>query len=769
MPSHRKTSRKPANADTAAEPADRFRPWLLAGMAALLVARPLFPSESAATWGDGLPVVMLWLALGAIWLVGSLGRKRFILRFGPVDAIVLVLVAWQCIAAVHAVRYGSPRPALNMLWEWVGLGMVFFLARQLIHDAREARSVVAAMIALMAAISVYGLYQCAIEMPAEQRRFAADPEAMLREAGLNYPPGTPDRDLFEKRLANREPLATFALTNSLAAALSPWLVVGLGIAATTRKPTMGTSGQERRQWIAWSICLVPIAVCLLLTKSRSGYVAAAVGIIWLAQRSRHTPCAVRPEKKRGWGRRADGTRSVPATLACTAALIGLVAATVSITALVKPKAVTSFAFRVQYWQATLHMIADRPWLGCGPGNFQDVYTQYKLPEASEEVADPHDFLLEVWATAGTPAMLALLGVLGLFWANCRVGFSPPLQEGGLKPTPLHDWKFVLAGLMGGFLLSIPLGQISAAPPSNMAVLIGLPVAVVCMALLVPWIRSGSFPPDDHGYMVPAGLGVAVLLVDLLTTGGIGMPAVAQSLWLLLALGLDGAWPRHPQAGHEYMVPDMVPARPRAVAMVLLAIVLGLSVACHQTSYARVLPCQGFLRLARREYLDGQQQSALEAAQKAVDADPRSSDAHAFLAEIHLDAWLASPDPADYEAFEAHDALARQMAPQSASIWRASADHYRRAFAKTDARGQHVQPRAVEQAIEIAQRTTNELYPGSGSDRAALAMIYHQAGDEVAYRREAKAALELDRRMTHEDKRLPESLRQRLEAAAEGSP
>ena len=97
---------------------------------------------------------------------------------------------------------------------------------------------------------------------------------------------------------------------------------------------------------------------------------------------------------------------------------------VMIVGFVKPaKAATSLGYRLQYWQATLHMIADRPWLGCGPGNFQDVYTRYKLPEASEEVADPHDFLLEVWATAGTPAMLALLGVLGLFWAPCRVGFS----------------------------------------------------------------------------------------------------------------------------------------------------------------------------------------------------------------------------------------------------------------------------------------------------------------------------------------------------------
>ena len=72
--------------------------------------------------------------------------------------------------------------------------------------------------------------------------------------------------------------------------------------------------------------------------------------------------------------------------------------------------------------------------------------------------------------------------------------------------------------------------------------------------MIPWVRSGTFPP------ALAGVGVAVLLVDLLTTGGIGFPAVAQSLWLLLALGLDGAWPREV---------------PRAVAIVLLAIGLGL--------------------------------------------------------------------------------------------------------------------------------------------------------------------------------------------------
>ena len=49
---------------------DRWRPWLLGTMAALWVASPLGASESAAL-GDGLPVVMLWIALAVVWLLGS--------------------------------------------------------------------------------------------------------------------------------------------------------------------------------------------------------------------------------------------------------------------------------------------------------------------------------------------------------------------------------------------------------------------------------------------------------------------------------------------------------------------------------------------------------------------------------------------------------------------------------------------------------------------------------------------------------------------------
>ena len=153
-------------------------------MTALLVAQPLCPSESAAAHGDGLPVVMLWLALAVIWSMGArpqtLHSPLRAGRCGGAGPGGLAVhrgrscrLPWQSAARFeHALGMGGP-----------GAGVL--PARQLLHEAGAACAVVAAMIALTAAISVYGIYQYAIELPARQRQFVADPEGMLREAGLN--------------------------------------------------------------------------------------------------------------------------------------------------------------------------------------------------------------------------------------------------------------------------------------------------------------------------------------------------------------------------------------------------------------------------------------------------------------------------------------------------------------------------------------------------------------------------------------------------------
>ena len=525
---------------------NHWRPWLLGGMTALFVARPLFPSEAAAIYGDGLPVVMLWIALGVFWLLGAIGQRQFQLRFGWTDAAVLLLVVWHTVAALWAVADGTPRPAMNMLWEWVGLGLCFFLARQFIATPREGRAVAAVMVALAVAVSAYGLYQCAFEFPATRAIYKANPERALRDAGLSFPPHSPGRKLFEDRLANNEPTATFALCNSLAGFLAPWLVVLAGM--------IGSGVRNRKQWAGMLILAIPIAACLLLTKSRSGYLGAGAGLasVWLLSRGRRV--------RIGW--------KLPAAVVALAILLTSAAVAVEGPAVLE-RASKSFGYRLQYWQSSLRMIADNPWMGCGPGNFQEVYTQYKLPEASEEIADPHDFLLEIWATAGTPAALAFLGVLGCFAWSVSRGEGRGAGDGGKSeirnpkseiPNPKSQirnpkseipnskssinnqqstilnfpdaWLQVFLGGLVGFLLSLPLGMLSAAPPGLMPVLLGLPLAAATIGVLLVWIRDGRLPR-----WLPA-VGVVVLLIDLLATGGIGFPGVAGTLWLLLALGLQ---------------------------------------------------------------------------------------------------------------------------------------------------------------------------------------------------------------------------------------
>ena len=274
----------PANPD-----ADRWRPWLLAGMTALFVARTLYPTESAAMEGDGLPAVMLWLALGVLWLLGAIGRDRISVRLGWTSAAVLAVVVLHTIAALMAMGL-SRRPAVNMLWEWVGLGAAFFLARQFIVTGREARAVVAAMLAAGAALSAQGLHQCAYEFPKMRAEYAANPEVTLQAVGLHLAPGSPERMRLESRLQNNEPLANFALTNTLAGYLAPWLVVGVGIVVA--------GGGWRVAGVA-----TLMAVCLALTRSRSGFVAAAVGVLlaWFLCR-KGGPCVpTAASGGRGWG------------------------------------------------------------------------------------------------------------------------------------------------------------------------------------------------------------------------------------------------------------------------------------------------------------------------------------------------------------------------------------------------------------------------------------------------------------------------------------
>lgn len=785
--------------------ADRLRPWLLGGMCGLFVARPLFPSEGVAYEGDGLPMVMLWIALAGLWLLlAAVGRGQFRVRLGWIDAAVLLLIAWHTISGLWAATHASPRPAVNMLWEWIALGLAFLLARQLIAGPREARAVAAVMVALALALSGYGLYQYAQELPKLRAEYANDLDRAMRAAGLWYPPGAPQREAFKNRLESREPYATFALANSLAGYLAPWLVVLAGIAVAgnvggdsnrrsdTHRASVGGRSRLPGRRLAVAVCAIPVAFCLLLTKSRSAWLATALGVllvvlllVWTLWRE--------AASRFGWkvgGRRVLLTVLIiaAAVLLAGGALITAAAATGGLDRQVLSEASKSLGYRFQYWQSTVRMIADHPVVGCGPGNFKNAYTAYKLPEASEEVADPHNFLLEVWATAGTPAALALLAALGcFFWAWWRAGVEPPERsprshaplgnappstpgEAGAAPRSggtgdkaqgtVDSPGFVLGGAVCGFLLALPLALISAAPPRIIAGLTGrnaVPAALIllalfgmaagCVALLSAWIHRGRMPRA-----LPA-IGVVVLLVNLLAAGGIGFPGVAGSLWLLLALGLSGAQVDRP------------PRRlPRAAALAALVGALGLGVLCHVTAYGRVLPCRGRMLSARQELADGNVPLAEAHLRAAAEADPLAAGPHQQLAAVAFEAWRRDGSPRRFEQFEQHNATVLKLAPNSSRAWLASGDWYLGAFeALSGAR----HPEAAQEASDVlekaleAYRRAVELYPNSGPYHARLAFAWHAAGQQQGFEEEVAEAFRLDDLTPHADKKLAVGVHRRI--------
>ncbi len=731
---------------------DSSRPWLLPAATALWVARPLYPSESAAVQGDGLPAVMFWLVLLVVWFSGAIRQPRFHMRCGWVDLVLLAAVVWHTVSAIWWAGHASPRPAINMLWEWLGFAASFFLIRQLAAGPRECRALMAVACGVAVGLAAFGLYQYWYEMPATRAAYQANPEKALAEAGLSLPPGSPERLMFENRLASVEPTATFALTNSLAGLLAPWIVVFAGLMvpgrATGRKspdslgpmethsgrpnarpehgrrPASAPRPRSASRGFALGgalACAVVVAACLLLTKSRSAYLATLLGLGMV-----------------GWmwrgGSRRLLWRAIAAAILLAAALVAGVCAVGGLDREVLTEARKSLGYRAQYWQSSLAMIADHPALGCGPGNFQDAYKLYKLPDASEEIADPHNFLVEICATAGAPAMLAFVAALVGFFVVVLREPRPTRDQGTPEAIP-HDAErpeLVYLAAAAGFVLALPLSVISPAPPGLPLFLVAMPCVGWTLASLWNRALEGSHPPA-----LPA-VGVAVLLVHLSASGGIGFAGVAGSLWLLMAIGLSSA------DGWKSRI------LPKWTAWVALTATGIAALACYATGYRPVLRCQAALERALRHSAEAERH-LLEAAH----ADPWAFQPWNQLAAHAFHVWKTNPqDENALRRFQEYTDQLLARAPLASSLWEDAGDRY---FQIHEATKQEQHLRLCETCL----RRAVELYPHRASLRARLALALRKAGNLAGYEEERTRALELDQITPHLDKKLSKELREAL--------
>ncbi len=566
----------------------------LASLIALtFFARFYVPTEDAAE-GATLWIVALWLVIGLVTLLLSWRRGGAGRRFDGCDAGVLLLIGGQVVSAIAVVvGTGDKRAAVNLAWEWIGAGIVWFVLRSRMGSASFREVFVRASILTGCVLAGLGLWQHYVSHPALVREFGplfdqlrtatgGEAEVIQRKlAAAGIPTEGPALTLFEKRLRDsREPAGLFGLANSFGGCLAVWLV--LTVASILNHVPQGLSpwnqvtarlsrqfgrragllqsaqevsrspashpAQTLASLLLGLTALVLMAWCLLLTKSRTALLATACGIAVLIG-GRLLASLKLSHSTLQWFRRVIACLAIGSVL--SGVVVGALIQSGGLDIEVLTESSKSASYRLQYWQATTRLVAAHPWLGVGPGNFRQHYLKYKLPEASEEIADPHNLFFDVAATGGLVSLIGLVLLLAMTFGqrvvdareeSCVKNASEPTAVRVSSPCTLgrsaspaaasSAWPFWFAG-------AAPLLAFSGSMVLNGEWddrLLVLPCVWFCLAGVWSWLVRGttSEPPDVAQWFFAAA---AVLVIHLLGAGGISMPAVLQLLFCLIAFSL----------------------------------------------------------------------------------------------------------------------------------------------------------------------------------------------------------------------------------------
>jgi hypothetical protein len=758
--------------------AELLRRSALAVLAALIMARAYWPGEldtkkSPATC---LGWVLALVIVAGVGVASSLIGGRFRFRWSWTDAAVVTLMF---LVGLSSTRGLDRRVAINLAWEWAGLGFAYILTRNLPRNRGESTVLAGSLVVTAVAVSAYGLYQGRVEIPELQARFLRNPQQTLQAA--NVPIDPQHVQVFKDRLlGSNEVFSTFGLANSLAGFLVGPLVLALGVVMLNLAYREGKGSR----WTLLALSAPPLLsllYCLILTKSRSAWIGLLAGVAVLYWHTRHL---------------------VPRRL-----LIGTVLAGISIILVlgaasfasgrldreVLTQSKLSMRYRWEYWQGAWGVISEGAstlenvlgtstlWNGVGPGNFGIHYVRYKLPEASEEIQDPHNLFLEVWATAGFWAFLSLVAalVLGLWnllgpalvQQGAPVGREPRRavpRETEHRPRDDHDgsaprhlgWLVTSAGL--GLFAVLLVGEMNLFQGDLFVRWLILAASWLITALLgfALW-RRVPIPASAFGAAVLA------IVINLLAAGGIGFPTVALWLWGTLALGLNLREDRPCGRIREYetRLPGF------ALAIVWAALIGSFVGAIVPFWRSEAAIARAEEALAHRPP-DFERAEAAYAFAEQEDVEPYSARPWLGDAYLQLLEWESRGSrPEDLRWKKILILLKKAVSPRrNTDSWTL---HSERANITSDILkkvGPSLTPQEIlplQASIVEATRTASRLYPTNAmlharlaEASAAMSMFY----DAVT---EAQEALRLDAITPHIDKKLSDSMRRHLDAELPG--
>ncbi|MCA9174341.1 MAG: O-antigen ligase family protein [Planctomycetales bacterium] len=698
---------KSRQATTAEPPAG----WMFPAAIALLAAGPIVPSEAGGEGGHLVWSVGWLLWLMAVAATAALQRRALVFHLHRSDLLLLCGCVAMAASAAYNAGAANARAGMNMAGYWLGAAACVVALRQVAQSRIQRHTLAWLLVALTAGLALHGVVQYFVTMPALARQYESNSEEekarQMSAVGVDPTPNSPSRIQFENRLLHStEPYATFALANSLAGVLAPWLLMAAGLAVTT-------SCRTRSRALAG--LALAMGACLVLTKSRTALLAVtAGGAGWLI--------SILIGAKGDAGERQ--TRSWRLPLIAVAALAALLIGGILSGALDKEvltEAALSLSYRTQYWLATLEIVRDHALTGCGSGNFQDYYGAVQLPHASELIADPHNFVLELASTGGVPAALLMLAGWSLVFVGA-VKASPMTGDEAPNGSTTHSWKAAVAGLVIGWFVSLAFGL-----PQDRWGIVPLSIAAGGLGLLVARFAWRTNSPEDIAGLPPlarlAGICWGVALLNLLAAGGVSFWGVMQSVLLLGTLATSGA----PSRVVRWQQP--------AAAFAVLLLIAG---AVQLTTLSPILAARTAMARLPEARSAAEAEACLQAAQQA---DPR--DASPWLLQAQSRLQDQRYDAATWQLFD--EAIARDRRNRGlweevgrwrliASKFGADRDHWSEAV-RCYARAAELSPRGPAQAAYAWA-----LHFGDASSRQAAALL-------------ARAALDWNAQHPHVEQRL----------------
>ncbi|MDA0657562.1 MAG: O-antigen ligase family protein [Planctomycetota bacterium] len=690
-----------------------------AGLFALCVATPLIPSESDGYVGTSVVLAVAWVLWLVTWALACATNSRsgVLARVGRIDIVWLILLVLLSISTWWAMRTGNQRLAANDWARWVLVFTMPFLCRQILVEPVHQRCLVLVMVSMAVIFAAHGFHQVLYTQPRMRLAYEQDPDTTLRDLRIDAPAGSALRTQFENRLRSPEPLATFALTNSLAGFLLPWL--GIVVALAVR----GTRERGNRQFtVSLWVIMALLVGCFWLTNSRSAHAAFLIGSSLAVLGS----CPSRQQRR------------LVVALLIAAGTIVILAALGHLPEGPIRSAWQSLSYRLEYWQATWAMIWDYPLFGCGPGQFQDTYTAYKLPQSSETIADPHNMFFELAAVLGLPALLSFL-LLGTMvrTQSAPEPFLPTATQLVSSAASRESVVWAVGGAAAGYFFAFLLGAIVGFPPDGVLIWLGLPIAIGCLAQGWDWVHDGELPTSW------IWLALLMLMVHLMGAGGVSFAGVAVGLavlWGILAARSSGATPRP------------LPWWGPGICAVLMIVVV-------QWAYWPMVQMQASLAEGDllvqqagqgRDAADVRWKQALDAYQRGAMADPLSPQPWMRLAAMSHAVWLqshlnrnANETVRWQEQFMEASRRVIELQPRSSGALRQIGIWHLAAYRTTN------EKELLAQALSLFEQARRR-YPSFAPLQAEYAWLAHLAGHGPAAHSAAVHAMELDRLNPHEE-------------------